>query len=49
MLRRDGEVRLKVNVSIGFPAAREQGVLPHELRRRDEAKQRMEGLLSELS
>jgi ATP-dependent exoDNAse (exonuclease V) beta subunit len=49
VLRRDGEVRLKVNVSIGFPAAREQGVLPHELRRRDEAKQRMEWLLVELS
>ena len=41
--------RLKVNVSVGFPAAREQGVDAHELRRRDEAKRRMEGLLSDFA
>jgi ATP-dependent helicase/nuclease subunit A len=49
LLRKGGGARREVNISVGFPSAREKGVLPHELSRRQEAKQRMEILLRDIT
>src|SRR4051794_6039080 len=44
-----GEVRRKVDVNTGFPAAGEKGIAAAEQRVRDEAKRRMETVLNDIA